>query len=270
MACAAHQVDLAAQFGHQIATKGGQGRFAVEPGDAAGLAESVTLALGVEHHLVALQVVQPTQAPPHADRPGDWGTGDPKNGFNLIQKLNRITNVAVDLVHKGENRRVAQPTNLHEFDGARLNPLGAIDDHEGGVDGRERAVSVFRKVLVPWGVQQVDHAALVRKLHHRGGHRDAPLFLHFHPVRSGVAVGLFAFDRSGQLNRLTVQQQLFGHGRLAGVGVGDDGESSALADFRRQWLQGHGASAGGKDRTRCGRRARRLGNSPPARKRPAR
>src|SRR3546814_9270627 len=33
----------------------------------------------------------------------------------------------------------------------------------------------------------VDHGAAIGKLHHRGGHGDAPLLLHLHPVRSGMA-----------------------------------------------------------------------------------
>jgi hypothetical protein len=67
------------------------------------------------------------------------------------------------------------------------------------------------------GVEQVDDAVAVGKLHHRGGDRNPALLFQFHPVAGGVAGGFAALDRAGQLDRAAKQQQFFGQGGLAGV-----------------------------------------------------
>ena len=54
-----------------------------------------------------------------------------------------------------------------------------------------------------------------------------------HPVGDGVALRLLAADRAGQLDRAGVEQRLLGEGRLAGVGVGDDGEGPPPRHFPR-------------------------------------
>jgi hypothetical protein len=50
----------------------------------------------------------------------------------------RISNgsrrLAVHLVDEGEDRDVAQPANLEQFQRARLDALGGVDDHHSTVD----------------------------------------------------------------------------------------------------------------------------------------
>ena len=55
-----------------------------------------------------------------------------------------------------------------------------------------------------------------------------------------MAVGLSRFHRTGDSNRLTHQQELFGDGGLTRIGVGNNGESAAFRDFGG--LVGHGKS----------------------------
>ncbi len=107
----------------------------------------------------------------------------------------------------------------------------AVDDHERRVDCGQRAVGVFGEVLVARRVQQVDHAACVRELHDARGHGDSALLFERHPVGRRVAGGLAALDGPGQLDRTPEQQQLFGEGGLAGVGVRNDGEGAATRHF---------------------------------------
>ena len=78
------------------------------------------------------------------------------------------------------------------------------------------------------GIQQIDHAIPIGKLHHRGSYRNPPLLLHGHPVRSSMAITLAALYRSRHLNQVAQQQQLFGNGSLTRIRVGDNGKGSAI------------------------------------------
>ena len=80
-------------------------------------------------------------------------------------------------------------------------------------------------------IKQVNRTALIRKLHHRRGDGDASLFLHFHPVRGGMAPCLTTFNRTRFLNRISEQQQLFGHGGLTRIGVRNNSEGAATGHF---------------------------------------
>ena len=154
-----------------------------------------------------------------------------QHALDLIEQLDRRAAVAVELVDEGHDRRVAQPAHLHQLDGALLDALGAVDDHERGVDRGERAVGVLGEVLVARRVEQVDDAVAVRELHDRGGHRDAALLLEAHPVGGRVARGLAALDGARHLDRAAEQQQLLGERGLAGVRVRDDRKGAAPLDF---------------------------------------
>ncbi len=69
----------------------------------------------------------------------------------------------------------------------------------------------------------------VGELQHRGGHRDAALALHVHPVGRDAAAAALAVHRARRGDHLGVQRQRLGERRLAGVGVGDHGEGPAAA-----------------------------------------
>jgi hypothetical protein len=71
-------------------------------------------------------------------------------------------------------------------------------------------------------IEQIHDVVLVRKLHHRGGHRDAALLLEAHPIGRRMPGRLAALHGAGHLNRATEQQQFLGQCRLAGVRVRDD------------------------------------------------
>ena len=146
--------------------------------------------------------------------------------------------LAVELVDEGHDRRVAQAADFHQLDRAFLDALGDVDHHQRRVDRGQHAVGVLAEVGVAGRVEQVDDAALVRELHHRGGDRDAALLFQRHPVGGGVARGLARLDRAGHLDRAAEQQQLFGQRGLAGVGMRDDGEGAAAAGFAQ--VLGHG------------------------------
>ena len=90
---------------------------------------------------------------------------------------------------------------------------------------------------MPRGVEQVNQAVVIRKLHHRRGNGDPTLLFHLHPVRLSVLVRATAFYCTGGLNGLSEQQHLLGDGSLTGVRVRNNGKSAALRhllQIRRQ------------------------------------
>ena len=182
---------------------------ALEGDDAAGLT--------VEHSAEVLSA---------ADRPVHGVGADAEHRFNLLHEIERVARLAVELVHKGEDGDMAQRAHLEELLRLRLDALCAVDDHDRGVRSHERAVGVFRKVLVAGGVENVHAIAVIGKLQHRGGHGDTALLLDVHPVGHGVFRAGLAFDRACGLNAAGVEQELLGEGRLARVGVRDDGEGA--------------------------------------------
>ncbi len=154
--------------------------------------------------------------------------------LDLVEQLKRFARLAVELVDEGDDGDVAQAADLKQLARARLDALGGVDDHDGGVDGGQRAVGVVGEVLVARRVEQVQDRAAIFERHHRGGNRDAALALDRHPVGPRPALVLLGLDLAGELDGAAEQQQLLGQRRLAGVGVGDDGEGAPALDLARE------------------------------------
>ena len=123
----------------------------------------------VQIRFIFVQVIDALEQLTAANRPGDRRTADFQFVLDFIQQLHRIADVTVEFVHKGQDRRIAQTGNFHQFTGPVLNAFRGVDDHQAAVHRRQSTVGIFGEVFVPWGVQQVDQAVMIRKLHDRGG-----------------------------------------------------------------------------------------------------
>ena len=184
-----------------------------------------------EGNAVVVEVIHAAKARTHADRPGHRGALDVQYRLDFVEQFDRRPAVAVELVDEADDGCIAQPADMDQLDGLRLDPLHRIQHHHRGIDGGQCAVGVLGESLVARRVEQVDHALAVGKLHHRGSDGDAALPFQLHPVRGGVPAALARAHRAGHQDGAAVPQQLFGERGLARVGVGDDGESAAAADF---------------------------------------
>jgi hypothetical protein len=69
--------------------------------------------------------------------------------LDLGDDLEGVAALAVHLVAEGQDGEVAQAADLEELAGLGFDALGAVDDHDGGVHGRERAVGVLGEVEWP-------------------------------------------------------------------------------------------------------------------------
>ncbi len=166
-----------------------------------------------------------------ADRPGHRRGIERQRLFDLVQEIEGIAALAVHLVDEGDDRDVAQPAHLEQLSGARLDALGGVDHHHGGVDGGQRPVGVLGKVLVARRVQKVEHEAFELEGHHGCHDRNAALALDLHPVGTGIAAFALGLDLPRQIDGAAEQQQLFGQRGLAGVRMGNDGKGPPPRHF---------------------------------------
>ena len=229
---AVHQLHFHLELFHLEREHLGQARVVDALDDFVG-AVGLLFARLEQHDFVVQQVVHAAEVLAHADRPGHRRAFDLQHRFHFVEQLERVAGFAVELIHEGDDRRVAHAADVEQLDGLFFHALRGVDHHQRGVDGRQHAVRVFRKVLVARRVEQVDDVVAELELHHRRRDRDAALLLDVHPVRRRMAAALAALDGAGQLDRAGEQQQLFGERRLTGVGVGNDAEGAAARDFAR-------------------------------------
>ncbi len=122
------------------------------------------------------------------------------------------------------------PADLEQLQRSRLDALGGVDDHDGGIDRRQRAIGIVGEVFVAGRIEHVEDIAVIFEGHHRGDDRDAAFALDLHPVRAGLDAVLLRLDFAGKLDGAAEQQQLFGQRRLAGIRVGDNSKGAAAGD----------------------------------------
>ena len=182
-------------------------------------------------HAAIDDVVGAEEVAAAADRPGHRRGVERQRLFDLVQQFEGVAALAIHLVDEGDDRDVAQAAHLEQFSRARLDALGGVDHHDGGIDRGQRAVGVFGKVLVARRVQEVEDEALELERHHRGHDRDAALALDLHPVGTGIAPLALGLDLPRQIDGAAEQQQLFGQRGLAGVRVGNDGKGPPPRHF---------------------------------------
>ena len=181
--------------------------------------------------LVIHAVVHALEALARADRPV-YGIGaDAELVFDILEQLIRVARLAVHLVDEGEDRHAAHRTDLEQLARLRLDALGCVDDHDGGVRRHQRAVGILGEVLMARGIQNVDALALVAELKDGGCDRNTALLLDLHPVGNRMAAVLLALDHAGLLNRSAVQQEFLGYGRFTGVRMRNDRKCAPIFNF---------------------------------------
>ncbi len=150
--------------------------------------------------------------------------------LQLVEQVEGVTALTVHLVDEDDDGRIAHTAHRHQFAGLGLDALGTVDDDDGRIDSRQRAIGVLGKVLVARRVKDVHLVLHVRavgrvvELHDRRRHRDAALLLNVHPVGGSRLLDLVVLDCTGHLNLSAKQQEFLCQRGLTGVGVRYDGE----------------------------------------------
>jgi len=173
------------------------------------------------------EIVYPLELAAHADRPAHRAHVQRQRVGHFVEQREAVTPFAIDLVDEGDDGDVAQPAHLEQLARLRLDALGGVDHHHGGIHRGQRAVGVLGKILVPRRIEQIEGDPVPLEGHDGAGHGNAALLLDLHPVGSRAPVRPAGLDFPGQMDRAALQQQFLGQRGLARVGVGDDGEGAA-------------------------------------------
>ena len=192
----------------------------------------------VAEEAAGLEVDDALEAVAVADGPIAGDGGHAEDAFDLIEEFHGIEAGLVHLVDEGQHGDTAHAADFEEFAGLGFDAFGAIEDHDGAVDGGEGAVGIFAEVLVAGGIEEVEQAAAVFELKGGGGDGDAAGLFHGHPVGGGVAAVFLGADGAGGFDFAGVEEKFFGEGGFAGVRVGDDGEGAAAADLFAHFAKG--------------------------------
>ena len=251
------ELERLAGFAHQreLVLDRGDVEIGIAPGEIGDIDLLRRAGLGAaafqQPHPAADDVVGADEIAAAADRPGHRRGVERQRLFDLVQKLEGIAAFAVHLVDEGDDGNIPETAHLEQFARPRLDALGRVDHHDGGIDRGQRAIGVFGKVLMARRVQQVEHQPLELERHHRGHDRDTALALDLHPVGTGIAPLALGLDLACEIDGAAEQQQLFRQRGLAGVGMGDDrkgppsrhllGKRRTGRRFGRYGKVGHGA-----------------------------
>ncbi len=194
-----------------------------------------------------VEIVCAAEFPAAPDRPVHRRRVERQDVRNLIEQFDRLPRLAIQLVDERHDRNIAQAADLEQLACPALDALRRVDDHDGAVDRRQRAIGLVGEVLVARRIEQVENRIAVLERHHRRHDGDAARPLDRHPVRARVLLVLLRLHLAGELNGASEQQELFRQRRLTGVGMRDDGERPPPRDLPLQ----HGP------RRTAGRRSRR-------------
>ena len=167
-----------------------------------------------------------------------------QRGRDFIQQGKRVLCLTVHLVDEGDDGNVAQAADLEQLAGPGLDALGGVDHHHGGIDRRQRAVGIFRKVFMARRVKQVEDAAAIFERHDRGHDGNAAVALDAHPVRARAPPLALGPHVARHLDGATGPQDAFGQCCLAGIRVGDDGKGAPPGNLGGQGGIGCGGGHG--------------------------
>ena len=103
----------------------------------------------------------------HADRPHLRGHIEREHISDLVERLEGIAALAVDLVDEGDDRHRAQAADFEQLAGLRLDAFRGVDHHHRRIHCGQRAVGIFREILVAWRVEQVEGDPVTCEGHHR-------------------------------------------------------------------------------------------------------
>src|SRR5699024_11278946 len=110
----------------------------------------------------------------------------------------------------------------------RFNTFSGVDNHDGSINSHQSTVSIFREILVSWGIQDVDILVMIVELHNRTSNGDSTFLFNLHPVTGSKLSRLFSFNCTGRTNNPTKVQHLFSNSSFTGIRVRDDRKSSTF------------------------------------------
>ncbi len=141
----------------------------------------------------------------------------------LVDHVDRAPEVragAVHLVDEADAGHVVVVGLAPDSLRLRLDTGNGVEDDDAAIEDAQAALDFDREVDVAGRVDDVDLVALPLSGGRGGRNRDAALALLLHPVHDGRAL----VDLADLVSAAGVVEHALGHGRLAGIDVGDDAD----------------------------------------------
>ena len=185
----------------------------------------------VKMECLPVDVVHPTELLRIAHRPVHRRRRDAERRLDIVHERERVFCGPIELVDERQDRQAMSPADLVQLSGLRLDAVRRVNHHHDAVGRDQRSVGILAEILVAWSVEQRHAAALQLELERGRRNGNATLLFELHPVGRRRLSIFTAANGAGQLDGAGIQQQLLRKGRLAGVGVRDDGERAAPGDL---------------------------------------
>ena len=122
------------------------------------------------------------------DRPSRDKAVNAEFCLHIVKKSEWVLTDSVALVYERIDRKAPLFANTEQFLRLYLYTFSIVEEHDCTVGRRQSSICVLRKVLMAWGVQEVDAEVLIFEVEHGRGDGDATLLLHFEPVRCCMAI----------------------------------------------------------------------------------
>ena len=180
-----------------------------------------------EVQLLLINIVDPSETRSALNRPCQRTHIDNQFVLKFVQQVERIFRLTVHLVHKYNDRRVAHTAHLHQFARLRFHTFRSVYHDDYAVYGCQRAVRVFRKVLMSRRIKDIHLIVAIIKLHHRSGYRDTTLLFDIHPVRRSCLSDFVRLHCSRHLDLSAKKQQFFRQRSFTGIRMCDNRKCSS-------------------------------------------
>tara|TARA_Y100001970_G_scaffold180244_1_gene219443 strand:+ start:6441 stop:6767 length:327 start_codon:yes stop_codon:yes gene_type:complete len=108
--------------------------------------------------------------------------------LHIVKKSERVLTDSVALVYERIDRKAPLFANAEQFLGLYLYTFSIVEEHNCTVGRCQGSICVLRKVLMAWGVQEVDAEVLIFEVEHGRCDGDPSLLLHFEPVRCRMTI----------------------------------------------------------------------------------
>ena len=117
-----------------------------------------------------VKVIKAFKLAPHTHWPVHRADIERQRVGDFINRFKCRSAFTIHLVYKSNNRNAAQAADFEKLACLRLNALSGVDDHDGGIDSRQRPVGIFGEILMPWCIEQIEDDAIFLERHHRRCH----------------------------------------------------------------------------------------------------
>ena len=141
-------------------------RFGVQARMIADLTFESLAVAGRLAQATAVEIIQAFKLAAHADWPVHRAYIKGERVGDFVYGFKCRTALTVDLIDKGYDRYAAQAANFEQFAGLRFDALRGVDDHDGRIDSGQCTVGVFRKILMPRRIEQIEDDLVFLECHH--------------------------------------------------------------------------------------------------------